>query len=260
MSELDRRALAMQAPSDVMHSQSFEDTPESEPAFFPCYTDEELLSMYEDLLEIPLAQQPVEVAKRCEEDRDTQAMIEVRERVRVHMRDGDLDSAEIQLSGVTPPEDIVDIVLGYHPLHGNIEGFEGFIKRFVFGKPSETQRDLHIKSHLRDPAVFSLRAFPTRAIDLLHKYEASGLHAPMKSYPRIISTLFSVRPSPSPPSISSTLDVPSGRLAANSQAWDPFAHMRYIAHPTPDAHLYTLVIRACASTFLSPEPERALDL
>lgn len=70
----------MQAPSDDMHSQSFEDTPESEPAFFPRYTDEELLSMYEDLLEIPLAQQPVEVAKRSAEDRDTQAMIEVRER------------------------------------------------------------------------------------------------------------------------------------------------------------------------------------
>lgn len=76
----------MQAPSDDMHSQSFEDTPESEPAFFPRYTDEELLSMYEDLLEIPLAQQPVEVAKRSAEDRDTQAMIEVRERVRVHER------------------------------------------------------------------------------------------------------------------------------------------------------------------------------
>ncbi|KAG1810334.1 uncharacterized protein HD556DRAFT_1223429 [Suillus plorans] len=149
------------------------------------------------------------------------------------MCDGDLGSAEsaieslkvviiilrcsriAQLSGVTPPEDIVDIVLGYHPLHGNIEGF---VKRFVFGKPSETQRDLHIKSHLRDPAVFSLRAFPTRAIGLLHKYEASGLHAPMKSYSCIISSLFSVR-----------------RLAANSQAWDLFPHMRYVAHPTPDA-------------------------
>ncbi|KAG1810342.1 uncharacterized protein HD556DRAFT_1319543 [Suillus plorans] len=51
-----------------------------------------------------------------------------------------------------------------------------------------------------------------------------------------------------------------GGLAANSQAWDLFAHMRYVAHPTPDAHLYALVIRTCASTFLSPEPKRALDL
>lgn len=82
----------------------------------------------------------------------------------------------------------------------------------------------------------------------------------MKSYSRIISSLFSIRPSPSPPSISLTPDVPFGRLAANSQAWDLFAHIRYVAHPTPDAHLYALVICACASTFLSPEPERALDL
>ncbi|KAG2045975.1 hypothetical protein BDR06DRAFT_1015136 [Suillus hirtellus] len=183
------------------------------------------------------------------------------------MRDGDLGSTEsameslkvviiifgcsriAQLSGVTPPEDIFDIVLGYHALHGNIERN---------GNPSETQRDLYIKPCLRDLAVFASRALPTRAIDLLHKYEASGLHAPMKSYSRIISSLFSVRPSPSPPSISPTPDVPSGRLAANLQAWELFTHMRYVVHPTPDAHLYALMICACASTFLSPE--RALDL
>ncbi len=33
--------------------------------------------------------------------------------------------------------------------------------------------------------------------------------------------------------------------------------MRYVAHPIPDTHLYTVMIRACASP---PEPERALDL
>ncbi|KAG2050276.1 hypothetical protein BDR06DRAFT_652864 [Suillus hirtellus] len=217
--------------------------------------------MYEDLI----PQQPVEVAKPSEEHRETHAMIEVKERVCVHMRDGDLSSAEsairtAQLSGITLPEDIVNIVLRYHALHGNTEGFEGFMANILTDKPSETQRDLHIKSYLRDPAVFASRAFPTRAIDLLHKYEASGLHPPMKSYSRVISSLFSVRPSPSPPSICSTPDVPLGRLAANSQAWDLFAHMRYVAHPTPDAHLYALMIRACASAPLSPEPERALDL
>lgn len=39
--------------------------------------------------------------------------------------------------------------------------------------------------------------------------------------------------------------------------------MRYVAHPTPDAALYTLMIRACASPLnfsRSSEPERALDL
>ncbi|KAG1802400.1 hypothetical protein EV424DRAFT_1294431, partial [Suillus variegatus] len=95
------------------------------------------------------------------------------------------------------------------------------------GKPPETRRDLYIssKSYLRDPAVFASRAFPTRAIDLLHKYEASGLHAPMMSYSRVISSLFSVHPSPSPPLISSMPDVPLGRLAANSQAWDLFVRL-----------------------------------
>ncbi|KAG1895520.1 uncharacterized protein F5891DRAFT_1057857 [Suillus fuscotomentosus] len=266
MSELERRVLALQntqAPSDVMQSQSLEATPESEAALSPRYTDEELFSVYEDL--IRLTQQPVEVAKRSKEDGETQAMVEMRERVCVYMRDGDLESAEStiessKLSGITLPEDIVNIVLGYHASHGNIERFERFMENILTGKPSEAQRDLHIKSYLRDPAVFASRAFPTRAIDLLHKYEASGLHAPMKSYSRIISSLFSVRPSPSPPSICSTPDAPLGRLAANSQAWDLFAHMRYVAHPTPDAHLYALLIRACASASLSPEPQRALDL
>jgi hypothetical protein len=268
MSELEKRVLALQTtqvPLDVLHPQSLEATPDSEAVLLPRYTDEELFSMYEDLLEIPLTQQPVEVTKSSEEGKDTQAMIEVRQQVCAYMRDGDLVSAEsaiesLKLSGVTPPEDTINVVLGYHALQGDIERFERFMANILTGKPSETQRDLHIKSYLRDPGVFASRAFPTRAIDLLHKYEASGLHAPMKSYTRIISSLFSVRPSPSPPSISSTPDVPLGRLAAHSQAWDLFAHMRYVAHPTPDAHLYAVMIRACASAPLSPEPERALDL
>ncbi|KAG2068355.1 hypothetical protein BDR04DRAFT_1158025 [Suillus decipiens] len=266
MSELERRVLALQSirvPSDVLDSQSLEATLLSEAT--PRYTDEELLSVYEDLLEVPLAQQPVEVAKLSEEDEDTPAMIEVRQQVCAYIRDGDVGSAEsavesVKLSGVTPPEDIINTVLGYHALHGNIERLERFMANILTGKPSETQRDLHIKSYLRDPGVFASRAFPTRAIDLLHKYETSGLHAPMKSYTRIISSLFSVRSSPSPPSISSTPDVPLGRLAAYSQAWDLFAHMRYVVHPTPDVYLYALMIRACASAPLSPEPERALDL
>lgn len=181
--------------------------------------------------------------------------------------------------GLPPSEDIVNTVLGYYALHGNGERFEAFMTHilsgsyfvhyaftsvnllcFSIGKPSETQRDLHVKSYLRDPAVFAPRAFPTHAIDLLHKYETSGLHAPMKSYSRVISSLFSVRPAPSSPSMSSTPQIPLGRVAAYAQAWDLFAHMRYVAHPNPDAHLYAVMIRACASAPLSPEPERALDL
>ncbi|KAG1854555.1 hypothetical protein F4604DRAFT_1801661 [Suillus subluteus] len=240
MSELERRVLALQTtqvPLDDLRSQSLEATPESEAALFPRYTDEELLSMYEDLLETPLASTTCRGHESpLRKDRDTQAMIEVRQRVHVYMQDGDLASAEsaiesVKLSGITPPEDIINMVLGHHALHGNIERFERFMADILTGKPSETQRDLHIKSYLRDPSVFVSRAFPTRAIDLLHKYEASGLHAPMKSYTRIVSSLFS--------------------------SWDLFAHMRYVAHPTPDAYLYALMIRACTSAPLSPEPEHA---
>ncbi|KAG0702119.1 hypothetical protein DFH29DRAFT_923077 [Suillus ampliporus] len=262
MSELGGRVLALQNIQVPLNS---EESSGSESVPFPPYTDDELFSFYEDLLETASAQQPVEAMEPSEGDGDTQAMMEVRQRVRVCMQEGDLGGAEraielMKLSGVAPPEDSVNIVLGYHALQGNIERFEGFMANILSGKPSETQRDLHIKSYLRDPTVFAPRAFPTRAIDLLHKYEASGLHAPMKSYTRVISSLFCVRLSPSSPSISSTPEVPLGRLAAHSQAWDLFAHMRYVAHPAPDAHLYALMIRACGSTPLSPEPERALDL
>jgi hypothetical protein len=66
----------------------------------------------------------------------------------------------------------------------------------------------------------------------------------MKSYTRLITTLFSAHSS-----------------VGYAQAWDLFAHMRYVAHPNPDALLYTLMIRACASSLTSSsEPERALDL
>ena len=48
---------------------------------------------------------------------------------------------------------------------------------------------------------------------------------------------------------------------AESQAWDLFAHMRYVAHPFPDTYLYTAMIAAaCASRVIAPQPARALDL
>lgn len=70
----------------------------------------------------------------------------------------------------------------------------------------------------------------------------------MKTYTSLISTLIS---------------VPSS--LAKAQAWDIFSHMRYVAHPTPDAVIYNLMIRACALTPPSggtgdSEPHRALDL
>lgn len=75
-----------------------------------------------------------------------------------------------------------------------------------------------------------------------------NLVPPMKTYTSLISTLTS---------------VPSS--LAKAQAWDLFSHMRYVAHPTPDAVIYTLMILACAHAPPSggagdSEPQRALDL
>jgi hypothetical protein len=64
----------------------------------------------------------------------------------------------------------------------------------------------------------------------------------MTTYSRLIAALFR---------------TPSS--VAHAQAWDLFAHMRYVAHPQPDALLFTQMIHACALP-TPAEPERALDL
>lgn len=105
------------------------------------------------------------------------------------------------------------------------------------------QRDLHVRAHLYATHIAVL---PTSALDLLHHYEQQNAPAPMNTYTCVISSLLS-------------------RLSslARAHAWDLFSHMRYVAHPDPDAELYTLMIEACASPVsvaYSSEPEKALDL
>jgi len=75
-----------------------------------------------------------------------------------------------------------------------------------------------------------------------------GLAPPMRTYTSLVSILTS---------------IPSS--LAKAQAWDLFSHMRYVAYPTPDAVLYSLMILACAHAPPSggtgdSEPQRALDL
>lgn len=109
--------------------------------------------------------------------------------------------------------------------------------------PTEHQRHLHIKTHLKATALEEL---PESALSVLHNYENQALPAPMKTYTSVIKHLFGTRSS-----------------AAKAHGWDLFSHMRYAAHSTPDAHLYAQMIRACASPIhsgFSSEPERALDL
>jgi hypothetical protein len=109
----------------------------------------------------------------------------------------------------------------------------------VLGPLTDRQRHLHIKAHERSVQP---GAIPESALSLLHAYENAGRPAPMTAYSRIIAALFRT---------SSSL--------AHAQAWDLFSHMRYVAHPQPDALLFTQMIHACALTTPS-EPERALDL
>ena len=132
----------------------------------------------------------------------------------------------------------LESAIARHASEGDIDAVDRLVAES--DHPSESIRDLHIKAHLR---AIPARTFPTTALSILHDYESRGLPAPQRSYTRLITTLLSLRSS-----------------VAEAQAWDLFAHMRYIAHPVPDAYLYTLMIAACASRAIAPQPARALDL
>lgn len=189
--------------------------------------------------------------------------------VRCCVYENDVDAAEravflMQKAGLTISEEAVNQVLGVHASKGDTTRLESLMHRILSGPPTETQRDLHVKAYLvraghHTPSGFpdlgdSARSvFPTGALDVLHHYEASGHFAPIKSYTRTISTLFNVQTHPSS-------DPRLGQSAARAHAWDLFAHMRYVAHPTPDAYLYAMMMRACGSAGGRVEPERALDL
>ncbi|KAH7920224.1 hypothetical protein BV22DRAFT_1021614 [Leucogyrophana mollusca] len=185
--------------------------------------------------------------------------------VRVCLTERDLPSAETAIelmkrAWFSPPEESLNAVLGFYASRGDISNVERFIKDVLPGPPTPKQRDLHIKAHIRSSSSSPahINTFPTTALTLLHAYEAAATPAPMQTYTRLISALFSLASAPPRPS-------PEGRVnpsALRAQAWDLFTHMRYVAHPTPDALLYTLMIRACAHSSSSShaEPERALDL
>ncbi|KAJ7756247.1 hypothetical protein B0H16DRAFT_1417252 [Mycena metata] len=161
---------------------------------------------------------------------------------------GDLEAAESVLhlmkrSGLAIPEDSLTSVLRQYTAVGDIRGAENCLTSFLTGPPTEPQRHLHVKCHLR---ATHRNHIPESALAVLHSYESQGHPAPMMTYTTTIAALYSTHLS-----------------VARAQAWDLFAHMRYVAHPKPDVVLYTSMIRACASpvgTARSSEPERALDL
>ncbi|KAG2005642.1 hypothetical protein CC2G_002029 [Coprinopsis cinerea AmutBmut pab1-1] len=168
--------------------------------------------------------------------------------VRTALKSRDLRSAESTLdlmkrTGLKVPEQSITDVLAIYSKLGNASAADSLLSRHLTGPPVETQRHFHIVAHLNNtpPTVI-----PTNALEILHSYENQAVPAPMETYTSVITALFS-RPS----SIS------------RAQAWDLFAHMRYVAHPDPDVVLYTLMIRACASPLsvsTTSEVEKALDL
>ncbi|KAF7978170.1 hypothetical protein HWV62_1360 [Athelia sp. TMB] len=166
--------------------------------------------------------------------------------VRVCMHEQDVAAAELTVdlmkrSGASISEDSINRVLAFYAERGDVSGVENFMTNALTLSPTESQRDLHVKAYLRAAAP---KTIPERALTVLHNYELQSKPAPMATYTRLITALFSV-----PSSI------------GHAQAWDLFTHMRYVAHPNPDAQLYTQMIRACASSLVSSaEPERALDL
>ncbi|KAI0651175.1 hypothetical protein C8Q79DRAFT_898304 [Trametes meyenii] len=164
-------------------------------------------------------------------------------RICVHNSDGRAAESVIDLmkrSNTPIAEESLDTTLALYADKGDLANAERFLAAFVDQSPSERQRDLHIKAHLKSVVPGT---FPTSALAALHEYEGRGLPAPQRAYTRVINTLLHVR-----------------SVIAATQAWDLFAHMRYVAHPTPDPFLYTVMISACASRSLPPEPARALDL
>ena len=99
----------------------------------------------------------------------------------------------------------------------------------------DVSRSLHVKVYVRARRL-------SDACQVVHAYENNNQLLPMKTYDLLISCLFAQ-------------NEPKTRAIA----WDMFAHMRYVAHPLPDAHLYSVMLRACASAPV-PQAERALDL
>lgn len=170
----------------------------------------------------------------------------------------------LQKSGLEPDDNLVTPVLAFHARAGDVARTESILSRFVIGmgttsseeltqphcagpsdNPNPSQRHQHIKAYINSAPPDTI---PLSALSLLHKYENMNLAPPMKTYTSLISTL---------------IFVPSS--LAKAQAWDLFSHMRYVAHPTPDAVMYNLMILACARAPPSggtgdSEPQRALDL
>ncbi|KAF5382826.1 hypothetical protein D9757_007323 [Collybiopsis confluens] len=166
-------------------------------------------------------------------------------RCSLHTRDTETAVHMIELmkrNNLDIPENYINDTLQLYVQDANPIGFETALAKLVQGPPTPQQQHLHIKAQLNSTP---LHAIPTTALSVLHTYESHPSHGhlppPQKTHSSVIRALFSTR------------DPSGGAVTqARAQAWDLFAHMRYVSHPDPDALLYTQMIRACASPYTSP--------
>lgn len=116
---------------------------------------------------------------------------------------------------------------------------------------SETAIHHHVKAYTRNRRLQD-------ACTVIHSYEETHSQ-PSTSQTSSTSSL------PALP-LQKTYTLVIGSLLAQNQphsralAWDMFAHMRYVAHPVPDAQLYSVMLRACANASPDSQVERAVDL
>ncbi|KAG8946320.1 hypothetical protein FRC04_011950 [Tulasnella sp. 424] len=162
---------------------------------------------------------------------------------------GDRDTARravnlMRRSGATVEQNLEDRILFSYVFAKDVEAVNAFIEevRSRGEVPTEVQRHLHVE-------VLVVAQQFSEAQKLIHHYESEGLIPSQSTYGNLIRGLFAAStPSSSPHS-------PQYRALA----WDMFAHMRYVAHPTPSLDTYNAMLQACADA-ISPSPQRALDL
>ncbi|KAG8987653.1 hypothetical protein FRB90_003226 [Tulasnella sp. 427] len=162
---------------------------------------------------------------------------------------GDRNTAQrvvglMKRSGATVERSLEDRILFSYVFAKDIEGVNSYIEdvRQRGEVPTEVQRHLHVE------VLVASQQF-SEAQKLIHHYENKGLVPSQSTYRNLISGLFAA----SLPS--SSARSPQYRALA----WDMFAHMRYVAHPTPSLDTYNTMLQACADA-ISPSPQRAMDL
>lgn len=112
----------------------------------------------------------------------------------------------------------------------------------------------HVRAYIRNRRL-------NDACTLLHTYEEAAIAsaAAEAESPSATSALPFVMPSQKTYSLAIGSLLAQNHSHSRSLAWDMFAHMRFAAHPIPDARLYSIMLNACANAPES-QAERGLDL